>query len=75
MKNEYLEIERLIKDGNIEAIKSLTDNKSEVREFLDVMIFKDQNKKSYIVTVYDSDELWQDPQVIEIFVIANDPPL
>ena len=67
IREEYPEIEKLIRQGNIEAIKTLPDNKSEESEYLDVMIFTDQNKKRYAVTVYDSDELLQDPQIIEIY--------
>lgn len=67
VKDEYPEIESLIFKGNIQAIKSLPSNKSQEREYLEVMIFKDQNQKEYIVTVYDSNELSQDPQVIEIY--------
>ena len=66
-KDEYPEIEKLINDKNIEAIKLLPENQPEVREYLYIMIFKDQHKKKYVVTVYDSDELSQDPQVIEIY--------
>jgi hypothetical protein len=67
---EYPKIEQLIENGNIEEIKTLpgyTPNMDFPREYLDIMTFKDQNMKEYIVTVYDSDELSQDPQVIKIF--------
>jgi hypothetical protein len=67
IKEEYLEIEKLIKQGNIDAVKQWPDSNCNTFEYLDVMSFLDQNGKSYIVTVYDSDELSQDPQIIEIF--------
>lgn len=68
-RNEYAEIETLINEGNIEAIKTLPENNvvDEFREYLDIMMFKDQNRNSYFVTVYDSDELWQNPSVIKIY--------
>ena len=75
LKDEYSEIERLIKDGNIAAIKLLPKNESEIGEFLDVMIFRDQNMKPYMVTVYDSDEIWQNPQVVEIYTLDTEPSL
>jgi hypothetical protein len=31
------------------------------------MTFSDQRGQGFIVTIYDSIELWQDPQIIEIF--------
>lgn len=67
LKNEYLEIVKLIKNGDISGIKALESNDSEEREYLDVFLFNDQNKNNYLVTVYDSDDLLQDPQVIEVF--------
>ena len=67
IKDEYPEIEKLIKSKDIETIKSLPVNKSEMEEYIDVMLFKDQDLKEYIVTVYDSNALEQDPQVIEIY--------
>lgn len=67
LKNEYSEIVTLIRNGDIKAIKSLADNTSTEREYLDVLLFRDQRGNKYLVTVYDSDDLLQDPQVIEIF--------
>ena len=67
LKNEYPEIVTLIKNGDIKAIKSLPKNSSLEKEYLDVLLFRDQRENKYIVTVYDSDDLIQDPQVIEIF--------
>ena len=66
-KEEYPIIESFIKEGNIEAIKTFSENKLRSGEYLDVMLFKDEKQKRYIVTVYDSDMLEQDPQVIEIY--------
>lgn len=68
-KNEYPKIVDLIKNGDISGIKTLEGNNSEEREYLDVVLFNDQIKNKYLVTVYDSDDLLQDPQVIEIFQI------
>ena len=67
LKNQYAEIVTMIRNGDTKAIKSLADNSSTQREYLDVLIFRDQRGNKYIVTVYDSDDLIQDPQVIEIF--------
>lgn len=66
-REEYSEIEKLIKAGNIEAIKGMNNSQSQAEEYLEVMTFKDQNQKDFIVTVYDSNALEQDPQVIDIY--------
>lgn len=66
---EYSDIEKLIGEGNIQAIKLLPDNNSQSGEYLDIYSFEDQNGNKYIVTVYDSIALEQDPQVIEIYKI------
>jgi len=69
IKEEYAVIENLIKNGDIEAIKTFSENQPRSGEYLMVMRFNDQTNKKYIVTVYDSDMLEQDPQVIEIYLL------
>jgi hypothetical protein len=66
---KYAEIDKLIREGNIHAITQLFKNQVKSAEFLEIMNFKDQNYSTFIVTVYDSNELSQDPQVIEIYKI------
>src|SRR5512140_907166 len=36
-------------------------------EYLEIVQFQSQDEKNFIATVYDSIELWQDPQIIDIF--------
>lgn len=67
VKEEYDKIKSLFRFGNIEALKTLPQNQSGIGEYLAIMIFIDQNEKKYIVTVYDSIALEQDPQVIDIY--------
>jgi hypothetical protein len=69
IKDEYAKIVLLIKEGNINALRSQVETTAEDREYLHVLSFKDQMNKNYVVTVYDGDELWQNPQVIEIFSV------
>jgi hypothetical protein len=40
--------------------------KDELSEYLDIIKFSDQTNKSYIATIYDSNELWQYPKLIDI---------
>jgi hypothetical protein len=76
-KKEYDIIERLIKEDNIKAIKEISlrgqlpENKNGTSEYLEILRFKDQRGKDYIVTVYDSNELLQDPQIIEIYSLPE----
>lgn len=76
-KKEYDIIEKLIKENNIKAIKEmpirneLQENQNEISEYLEILRFKDQRGKDYIVTIYDSNELSQDPQVIEIYSLPQ----
>lgn len=65
---DYIQVEELIKKRDIEGIKQLSQGDNKKRsEYLYVLTFLDQNQKSYVVTVYDNDELGQDPQIIEIY--------
>jgi hypothetical protein len=65
-QEEYSKISKLMKEKDISSVEKFT-TKFKNREYLEVMQFIDQNKKSYIVTIYDSQSLEQDPQVIEMF--------
>ncbi len=67
INDEYIAIEQLIRTRNIEAIKASLGNQSNTGEYLEILKFEDQNKKGYIVTVYDSNALEQDPQVIKVY--------
>src|SRR5262245_47246111 len=67
VREEYGEIEKQIRGGNVEAIDLFFKDQIKSSEFLEIMKFKDQSQHVFIVTVYDNLELWQDPQVIEIY--------
>lgn len=69
VKEDYPIIENLIRSNNDKAIPTYTNSSYQNREYLEIMSFADQIGKKYIVTVYDSDALEQDPQVIEIYLI------
>lgn len=65
----YSRVEEAIKKGCIGELTDGFEGEPEFREYLDVMSFNDQNGKQYLVTVYDNDELWQNPQVINLFLM------
>jgi hypothetical protein len=67
VSQDYDRIVALIKNGNLEPIKAIPESLIRTSEYLSVMKFVDQRNRNYIVTVYDSDDLSQDPQVIDIF--------
>lgn len=68
IEEQYKKVRDLIKKQDWKKINELKDLPAgESREYLDIKKFKDQNGKQYVTTIYDSDELFQDPQVIDIF--------
>ena len=68
-QSKYSEITSLIDKKDWKGINSIEDeNKSGFREYLDIVKFSNQDDQTYIATVYDSDELWQDPEIKDIFL-------
>ena len=67
-KEKYPFIISLIKNKDWEGLKMNEDqNSAGFREYLYILKFFDQNKLFHVATIYDSDELWQDPEIIDIF--------
>lgn len=64
---EYPIIEEIIRAGHIDSIKAFSEEQPNTGEYLEIMRFDDQNKRRYIVTIYDSNQLEQDPQIINIY--------
>ena len=68
VEEQYPEIKRLIQKQEWKQIKEREEKPDkEFKEYLDIMRFKDQHHNEYVVTIYDNDELFQDPQIIDIF--------
>jgi hypothetical protein len=68
IEEQYKKIQDLIKKQEWKKVNELKDlSAGEFREYLDIKKFKDQDGKQYVTTIYDSDELFQDPQIIDIF--------
>jgi hypothetical protein len=70
-QDDYKLIVGLIKEQNWEQISAIEKAPNGFREYLDIIRFSDQNGKIQIATIYDSDELWQDPQIIDIFLLSE----
>jgi hypothetical protein len=72
-RNKYQEIEQLIINHDWGSIANLdSPDATGFREYLDVVKFRDQNDRTFVATIYDSDELFQDPQVINIFLVEDE---
>jgi hypothetical protein len=68
-RTKYDEIANQIKTQNWEQLISNDDKfETDFREDLTLVKFTNQNAQNCVATIYDSDELWQDPEVIDIFV-------
>lgn len=67
---EYPLIAQLVKEKKWEEIEGVDIHATGFREYLDIIKFTDQNGNLYVTTVYDSDELMEDPHVIEIFPLT-----
>ena len=66
--NSYSNIVNLIKENNFKAIEEIPQGeKKSFREYLSIITFRDQDERKYVMTIYDSDELYQDPEIMEIF--------
>ncbi|WP_114789166.1 hypothetical protein U0035_06265 [Niabella yanshanensis] len=74
-RDRYPEIVALIEAGKIDHIERKDDvqlpaRSSDIKEFLDIITFKDQQDRNYIATIYNSDSLYQDPEIIDIFKVV-----
>lgn len=67
-QDHYKQVVTLIKKANISDLLNLSSpENSTFNEYLELYSFSDQHDRKYFTTIYDSDELYQNPQVIEIF--------
>jgi len=69
-KASYSTIVELIVAGDLDAISDI-DIIQKSFEHLEIMLFMDQTKMKYIVTVYSTDALENDPQIIEVFPLKK----
>ena len=68
----YSDLLQLLKQGKFDDLpKDILPTDPSFIEYLEVYRFSDQNGQKYIATIYDSIELWQDPQIIDIFPFTN----
>ena len=67
IREEYSKIVELARNKDVESIRNLQPGTVKTSEYIAILQFTDQDGKKYLVTTYDSDNLSQDPQVIDIF--------
>jgi len=65
IRKDYPTILEVVKSKDINAIRSLPSPSIRTGEDISIMQFMDQKERGYLVIIYDSDELWQDPQVAD----------
>lgn len=65
--NDYAQIKKLLDLKQHDLIFKIEQPGKESEEYLFVISFKDQNNRLFFATVYDNEELWQDPQIIDLF--------
>ncbi len=68
-REQYPKVISLLKQSNWEELDKLVISQTGFGEYLEIVIFSDENSRSYVATIYDSDELYQDPQLIDIFLL------
>ena len=68
-RSKYESIVKLVETGETALLKNLDASDKTSGEYLYIYTFFDQNEQEYIVTIYDSNELWQDPELWDIFRI------
>jgi hypothetical protein len=66
-ETEYKKISKQVKEKRFEELVETHPYKGGFREYLEILTFFDQSGAKFIAMIYDSDELWQDPEAIDVF--------
>jgi hypothetical protein len=69
-KSKYELIVLLIKEKKWDELKGMAIPPNGGKEYVDVVTFNDQDNKLYVVTLFDSDALWQEFKLIDIFPLT-----
>ena len=69
-QKEYPSIVSLINEKDWESLKTFGKTEKEgFGEYLNIIRFSSRDENKYIAMIYDSDELWQDPEILEIILL------
>lgn len=63
--------ETIANAGSIATLRQIPKETQESYEDIEIITFRDQNGQLYAATIYDSWELWQDPEVLDIFPLLQ----
>ena len=67
----YSAIANFIKSQEWDKLKSnIEECQTDFREYLYVVRFTNQDNQNCVATICDSDEMWQNPQIIEVFILS-----
>ena len=69
-KDKYAEVLSLVRENDIKAVLEKFSSKQKSFEDLTIITFQDQENIERMAIIYDSDDLWQDPTVMDM-VIPN----
>lgn len=61
------EVEKRILENNLDGLFDGSIAQAKTSDYYTVMSFKNQHGDLFLVTVYDTEELWDDPVVIKVF--------
>lgn len=71
-ENQYPTLLSILREAKYDQLpQSQLSQTTQLREYLMAYKFVDQGDKEYLATVYDSDELWQDPQIVDIIPLKD----
>ena len=65
----YFKIKTQIEQGDLTIKDEDEEPRTGFREYLSVISFSTSDRNKYFACIYDSDELWQDPEIIETFLV------
>ena len=67
VREQYSALLDSLKAGQFEYLpKEIEYAGTKFREFIYIYSFVDQDRREWFATIYDSEELWQDPEVIDL---------
>ena len=63
----HAEVEKIINEKRFEDLVNETISQECCSDYLSIMSFEDEKEQKFLATIYDSDDLWQNPVVVKIF--------
>ena len=70
-REEYKNVVLLAEESNFKELNERYSGKKTTFEDITIVKFKNQLGENKFAIIYDSDELWQDPYVMDIIIPKN----